>query len=315
MQPPRCLTSDMHRFFAILISLPLYLLSLLPLKVHYFFADIIAFLLRDVVKYRRDVIMTNLEGAFPDMPAQERERIARRYYQYLADQVCEMVWSMTRSGRHICRRGFYSIDPESERVLNEAYRTSPSVVVLLSHTGNWELASDVPFYMRQPSFGCDEMTVAYQTLHDPLSEQLFLVLRRVRLHKEESLVASHKILRFMLGHRNERRIYFFISDQYPYGGAEHTCKFLGLDTEWVGGAEAIARKLHLPVMYVYLDRVKRGKYVIKISQICSDASLVDKGGITATYASNLERDIMSRKENWLWSHRRWKNLWPYNKEK
>ncbi len=68
-------------------------------------------------------------------------------------------------------------------------------------------------------------------------------------------------------------------------------------------------------MYVYLDRVKRGKYVIKISQICSDASLVDKGGITATYASNLERDIMSRKENWLWSHRRWKNLWPYNKEK
>ncbi len=305
----------MHRFFAILISLPLYLLSLLPLRVHYLFADIIAFLLRDVLKYRRDVIMTNLEGAFAEMPERERRQIARRYYQYLADLICEMVWSMTRSGRHICRRGFYSIDAASERTMNEAYSSASSVVVLLSHTGNWELASDLPFYMRHCAFGCEDMTVAYQKLHDPLSEQLFLVLRRVRLHKDESLVPSHKILRFMLGHKNERRVYCFISDQYPYGGAEHTCKFLGLDTEWVGGAEAIARKLHLPVLYVYLDRPQRGKYVIKISQICSDASLPAKGVVTGTYASLLEQDIRNRKENWLWSHRRWKNLWSYNCER
>ena len=111
--------------------------------------------------------------------------------------------------------------------------------------------------------------------------------------------------------RGRRRMYFFISDQYPYGGVSKTTKFLGLDTEWAFGGESVARKLHLPVLYVYLDRVRRGEYVIKISQICSDASLCREGEITSAYSALLEKDILSRNENWLWSHRRWKNILNY----
>ena len=302
----------MYRVLAYLLVAPLYLLSLLPLRVHYLFADIICWLLREVAGYRREVIETNLKGAFPVLSDAERGKIARDYYRYLADLVVEMVWSLTRSGRHIKRRGFYRVEAESERVLNEAYRNSPSVVALLAHTGNWELASNVPHYMEHPDFGCDDITVPYQTLHSPLSEPLFVLLRRSRLPKKESLVPSHKILRFMLEHKSQKRVYFFLSDQYPIYGAPRENNFLGLKTEWTLGGEAIARKLHLPVLYVYLDREQRGKYVIKISQICSDASLLSEGQVTDTYASLLERDITFRKENWLWSHRRWKNLWPYN---
>ncbi|MBQ3660159.1 MAG: lysophospholipid acyltransferase family protein [Bacteroidales bacterium] len=301
----------MYRVLAWIIAAPLYLLSLLPLRVHYFFSDIIRFLLQRVLKYRRKVIDINLKAALPEADAAARAKIAADYYEYLADVICEMVWSMTRSGRHIARKGFYRVDPEGEKVMNEAYRTSPSVMVLLAHTGNWELASDVPYYMQDPAFSSDDMTVAYQTLHSKLSEQLFLILRRVRLPKEGGLVPSHKVLRYMLQNRGRRRMYFFISDQYPYGGVSKTTKFLGLDTEWAFGGESVARKLHLPVLYVYLDRVRRGEYVIKISQICSDASLCREGEITQAYSALLEKDILSRNENWLWSHRRWKNILNY----
>lgn len=301
----------MYRVLAWLIAAPLYLLSLLPLRVHYFFSDIIRFLLQRVLKYRRKVIDINLKAALPGLAEAERGRIAAGYYEYLADVICETVWSMTRSGRHIARKGFYRVDPEGEKTANEAYRTSASVLVLLAHTGNWELASDLPYYMKQPVFSCDEMTVAYQTLHSKLSEQLFLILRRVRLRKEGGLVPSHKVLRYMLQNRDRKRVYFFISDQYPYGGVSRTTTFLGLDTEWVYGGESVARKLHLPVLYVYLDRVRRGEYVIKFSQICSDASLCEEGEITRAYSAMLEKDILSRKENWLWSHRRWKNILNY----
>ena len=302
----------MYRVLAYLLVAPLYLLSLLPLRVHYLFADILYWLLGDVFKYRRDVIDTNLKGAFPDLPQGKRDAIRSSYYKYLSDVVCEMVWAMTRTGSHIRRKGFYKVDPESEKLINETFESAPSVVALLAHTGNWELASDLPHYMQKPTFGIEDMTAAYQTLHSPLSEQLFLLMRRKRLNAPDSLIASHKILRYMLEHRNKKRAYFFIADQYPYSGVAHANTFLGLPTEWHNGGEVIARKLHLPVLYIYLDRVKRGEYVIKISQICSDASQKGPGSVTDAYAALLERDILERKENWLWSHRRWKNLWPYN---
>ena len=302
----------MYKVLAYLLVAPLYVLSLFPLRVHYCFARGITWLLRDVFNYRREVIDTNLRGAFPDLDDAARAAVARDYYRNLGDIIVEIVWSMTRSGRHIRRRGFYRVDPEGEKVMNEAFHSSPSVVTLLSHTGNWELASDLTSYMQDPAFGPEDMTVAYQTLHSPLSEKLFLLLRRHRLRTADSLVPSHKILRYMLEHRDRRRMYFFIADQYPYGGAARTNTFLGLKTDWHGGGEAIARKLHLPVLYVCLDRVKRGEYVIKISQICSDASLEAPGAVTDAYASLLERDILACRDNWLWSHRRWKNLWPYN---
>ncbi|MBO4557620.1 MAG: hypothetical protein J5693_03310 [Bacteroidales bacterium] len=302
----------MYRVLAWLIVAPLYALSLLPLRVHYFFSDIIAWLLRDVFRYRRGVIETNLKGAFPQMPAAEREQTIRQYYKSISDVAVESVWALTRSGRYIRRRGFYNVEPAGARLMCETYASAPSVMVLLAHTGNWELASDVPYYMDNSTFGSDDMTVVYQTLHSPLSEQLFKLMRRARLSKEESLVPSHKILRFMLTNRGSKRIYFLLSDQYPYGGAAVTNKFLGLDTDWVDGGEAIARKLHLPVLYVYLDRIKRGEYVIKVSQICSDASATAKGEVMDAYAALLQKDIAARPYNWLWSHRRWKNLWPYN---
>ena len=302
----------MYRVLACLITAPLYLFSLLPLRVHYLFADIITWLLRDVFKYRRGVIDTNLAGAFPGKTQEERDSIRRDYYQYLGDVVVEIVWAMTRSGEHIRRKGFYTVDPESEHLLNDAWNNSPSVVTLLSHTGNWEIASDLTAYMQRHDFGPEDMTVTYQTLHSPLSEQLFRVLRRKRLRGQENLIPSHRILRYMLQNRSSKRMYFFIADQYPYEGSPRTDTFLGLETEWHSGAEAIARKLHLAVLYVYLDRVKRGGYVMKISQICSDAALPAEGEVTDAYAALLEKDILSRTYNWLWSHRRWKNLWPYN---
>ena len=75
----------MYRVLAWIIVFPLYVFSLLPLRVHYCFAGIISWLLRDVFKYRRGVIDTNLKGAFSDMDSASRNRIARDYYRYLAD--------------------------------------------------------------------------------------------------------------------------------------------------------------------------------------------------------------------------------------
>ncbi|MBP9986461.1 MAG: hypothetical protein KBT44_00865 [Bacteroidales bacterium] len=295
-----------YKILARLLLAPIWMLSLLPLKVHYLISDGLAWLLKDVVKYRVKVVDQNIGSAFPAMPEADRKSLAKLYYSHLADIICEIVWAQTRSTKRICRKGVFRIG--NEDLLNRLFIEHQSVVVLASHTGNWELSAGGFDYCQNPAFDYSNFTDAYQPLHSRLSEELFHLLRHQFLKYPGNLVSSSEMLRFVLEHRAEKRVYFFIADQYPYKGAGCITEFLGLETEWANGAEAIARKLHLPVAYMYIDNPKRGEYVINFSQICEDASTTEKGEITAAYSKMLEADIYKKKENWLWSHKRWKNL-------
>ena len=61
------------------------LLSQLPLKVHYFFGDILSFLAMNVIKYRYDVVMVNLSRSFPDKKYKELKKIASDFYRHFGE--------------------------------------------------------------------------------------------------------------------------------------------------------------------------------------------------------------------------------------
>ena len=292
-----------------LLLLPIVLLSLLPLCVHQVLARLVARLLGKTLKYRRDVIRTNLAGAFPDLPEAELESISRDYYQNVADIICETVWSLTRSYAHIRRKGVCSVENGEE--LERLFEKYGSVVVLLGHTGNWELLPGLPVYSAEATYGYDNVVSAYHPMSSPFSEELFLRLRSFHRFRRKNLVPSGSFLRYALENRDESKVYFFIADQCPEGKAGLETEFLGLKTGWVTGAEAIARKTGIPVAYIGINRAARSRYVISCETICEDSRATQPSEITGAYASKLERDIRADRPNWLWSHRRWKNLWNY----
>ena len=292
-----------------LLLLPIVLLSLLPLCVHQVLARLVARLLGTTLKYRRDVIRTNLTGAFPDLSEAEVESLSRDCYRNIADIICETVWSLTRSYAHIRRKGVCSVENGEE--LERLFGKYGSVVVLLGHTGNWELLPGLPVYSAEATYGYDNVVSAYHPMSSPLSEELFLRLRSFHRFRRKNLVPSGSFLRYALENRDERKVYFFIADQCPEGKAGLETEFLGLKTGWVTGAEAIARKTGIPVAYIGINRAARSRYVIRCETICEDSRATQPGEITGAYASKLERDIRADRANWLWSHRRWKNLWNY----
>ncbi|MCF0173363.1 MAG: lysophospholipid acyltransferase family protein, partial [Bacteroidales bacterium] len=212
-----------------------------------------------------------------------------------------------RSFEQIRRSGMFRIDDQSCEVFNNALLEGRSVVLLLGHCGNWELLTGMAVYMPHSEVDYSQVTCAYKQLHSPLSQELMLLMRRRHMNLEGNLVPSHKFVRYALGHKDENRAYFLISDQYT---STPTCTttFLGLETGWAGGGEMIARRLHSPVLYIYVDREQRCGYVIKILQICNDASAVEPSEAVRTYSALLESDILARPACWLWSHKRWKNL-------
>ena len=100
------------------------LVSALPLGFHYACASFISWVLRDLLRYRRDVVMTNLARSFPDKNYGDLKQIARRFYRHFGTIIAETVWfgSCTKEERFRKQRLFELANPE---VLAEAFRNSP----------------------------------------------------------------------------------------------------------------------------------------------------------------------------------------------
>jgi KDO2-lipid IV(A) lauroyltransferase len=98
-----------------------------------------------------------------------------------------------------------------------------------------------------------------------------------------------------------------MSDQSPSSRKKaQWVQFLGRETACLHGSDFYARKLDCPVLYMDIQRVKRGFYEITFSALETHAAQTPEGAITQAYMAKLESVIRAKPEDWLWSHRRWK---------
>ena len=70
--------------------------------------------------------------------------------------------------------------------------------------------------------------------------------------------------------------------------------------------DRIARKLDVPVIYVDVERPKRGYYTAEFEILTKHAKETPENWITEQYARRMEKNILRAPEYWLWTHKRWK---------
>ena len=100
----------------------------------------------------------------------------------------------------------------------------------------------------------------------------------------------------------------FISDQSPSKANIHLwVDFLNQDTPCIIGAEKIAQKIDAALVFCDIVKVKRGYYEIHIKPMTEDPKSCEEFAITKQYMKMLENCITRQPEEWLWSHKRWKN--------
>ena len=282
----------------------------LPLGFHYFWGRFLSWMMK-VARYRKDVVLINLSRSFPELKYKEIRKIARQFYRNLGMIAAETLWlgGRVRRKEKVFKKGIVQVENGSE--IYDAIGKS-SVMILNSHAGNWEL---IGAYMQKL---CDEsadkisekdVAVVYRRLHSKFSEEFFRRNRCALQAKDfEGYVESRVVMRYMVRHRKENKIYVFPNDQYPYGTAiaRSTVDFLNQKTEvMVGGAE-VAERMGMSVFYMNADRTTKGRYTVRFSKICDNAAELGTEAIIKEYYRRLEEDIRKNPSNYLWSHKRWK---------
>ncbi len=289
------------------------LLALQPLKVHYFWGRFVAWLASGPMHYRRDVVMVNLARSFPQKKYSELKDIAKGFYQHFGRLFAETFWF---AGAHDTKRlrNSHICETVNAELLDRLYETRPGVVVLNSHLGNWELTGGIMNYIpvtEKVHFGEKSVTVVYKELKSSFWDKVLGANRCAAISPENygtTYVESKNIMRFVVKHRAEKRLYVFPTDQCPYVyAAAHTVdNFMHQPTRTMTGGASIACKLKFAVVYMAFREKEDFGYNMTFKEICEDASQFTPEEIMNRFYRLLEEDINDQPTNYLWTHKRWK---------
>lgn len=261
------------------------------------FQPTIALLFR-LIGYRRRVIESNLQQAFPEKSEEEIRTIRNHFYSTLAeiaiDTVCLAGVDNKSRGKHIV---WENREEHLKAVEGRDW------VALASHFGCWEYF---------PMYAWEFDNARFMSVYHPLRSDVFeAYYRRIRQYAPNiDQVPMALTPRHYMANRDKgyNICLGLISDQSPVLSANtEWIEFLGRPTAFVDGGARIAQKFMLPAYFGRIRRIKPGQYGVTLELIYDGQEQVATMEIVRRYAERLEQMIRETPELWLWSHKRWKH--------
>jgi Kdo2-lipid IVA lauroyltransferase/acyltransferase len=271
-----------------------FLFGLMPFRMMYALSDFTAFMLHKVVKYRHNVIYDNLRNSFPERSVAEITQLAEGAYQNLADITLEGIKCFTMSEETIRKRYVFT----NPSVLNDSNRAGGNSIVMAAHYGNWEWGTvGFPLYVKRCVVG----------FYKPLSNKYIDAYGRdSRGNTGLELVSIGKTAWAFEEFRDRPSCYILVSDQNPATNNTHWVKFLNQDTACLYGGDKYARMYDYPVYFTVIERIKRGYYTVTLEELVMNPVETPPEKITQIFMNRLEKQIITKPQDWLWSHKRWK---------
>ncbi len=279
----------------------LYLFSLSPFWMLYLISDGISFLLYYVIRYRKDVVIHNLNIAFPEKSQEEIMTIAKEFYKNFVDNFIEFIKLISISKKELNKRftGDY-------KVINDLYASGKNIQIHLGHFFNWEFANQA--YAANLVY---PLVVVYMPVSNKILNRIFY---KARSRFGSKLIAATQFRKEFSPYTSQRFALVLVSDQNP-GGPDNAywTDFFGKKTPFVKGPEKGARLNKAAVIMCNIYKVKRGYYKSEATLLTMDPRSLADGEITKQLIAFIEDSIRKHPSNYLWSHRRWK--WEYIPEK
>ena len=281
----------------ILVYPLLWLISILPFRLLYAFSDFLYFWVYRVFGYRKKVVRDNLKLVFPNKPETEITDITKKFYSHLCDMIVEAIKSLTISEKEM-KKHFKFTNVE---LLNDIENSNRSTILMCAHYGSWEWIFILQKYVQSTGYA------VYKRLANPYFDRL---VKRIRARYNSYLITTKETIPTLLNAQGKGNLTIsgFVSDQTakPHT-ALHWGEFMGYKVPMHTGAEMLAKKLDLAVVFFRVKRLKRGYYETTFEVITLNPRDYKDYEITDKFFRLVEKQIWEAPEYYLWTHKRWKH--------
>lgn len=287
----------MQRLIYILVYPLLWAISILPFRLLYFLSDCNYFLLYYIIGYRKKTVRSNLALVFPDTPLKERREIEKKFFKHLCDITLESIKSMTISEEELKKRYVFTNVEEIHKV--EAQ--NKSIILMCAHYASWEWVFILERYINHKGYA------VYKRLANKYFDAL---VKRIRAKYNTQLVTTKETVEMLMKAKKEGQLTIngFLSDQSPkYQKAFYWQNFMGIHVPVHTGAEMIAKKLDMAVVFFAVKKIKRGYYETSFQTLTTSPKDYKDYEITDLFLTLVEKQIKEEPAYYLWSHKRWKH--------
>jgi len=272
-------------------------ISILPFRLMYILSDGIYVIVYYLVGYRKSTVRHNLEMAFPEKTAKERLRIEKDSYHHLCDMFLEMNKTMTISDKEINKRFRFS----NLEVYTDLEKKGKSIALMCAHYASYEWVISMNNHIRFKGFAI------YKRLANKHFDKL---VRDIRSRFKANLITTKETIPTI--QENEKNnilgVYGFASDQSPKASkAYHWTTFMNIKTPVHTGAEMLAKRFDMNVIFLRVKKVKRGYYEASFEILSENSKAVPDYEITDHFLKLVEAQIHEFPAYYLWTHKRWKH--------
>ena len=216
----------------------------------------------------------------------------------MCDMLLEMIKTMNISDKEINRR-FVITNIE---LIKEYEKKGKSVVIMCAHYASWEWLINIAKKINFSSIGI------YKKINNKYFDKL---IRDIRSRLKAELVETKKTVDLM--EYNEangiKAFYGFASDQSPQLlKAKYWDNFMGMEVPVYTGAEMLAKKLDMNMIFIRVKKVKRGFYAATIIPLVDNPRDYPDYEITSMFLREVEKQILEAPEFYFWTHKRWKHV-------
>ena len=275
----------------------LWLISKLPFRLLYWFSDTIYVIIYYIIGYRKSTVRENLALALPHLSDKERRSIEKKSYRHMCDMFLEMIKTMSITPDEINDR-FRCTNMNTYLDLE---KKGKSVALMCAHYASYEWVISMNSKIAFKGFAI------YKRISNEYFDKL---VRDIRSKFKATLISTKQTIPTIRENNrtNQLSIYGFASDQSPkISSVFHWNTFMGIEVPVHTGAEMLAKKYDMNVVFLKVKKVKRGYYEARFERIFEDVKTIPNYEITDQFLKMVEGQILEAPEFYLWTHKRWKH--------
>lgn len=270
---------------------------LLGLNLSRKFSTVIAYFFFYFIPIRKQVVIRNLQNAFPEKKMSDIKKLAFNTYKSFALSLVEIMYLPYIEQQNLID----AVECANPELIVEKYNEGKGIILLSSHFGNWEfIAISVAMQIGIP------FSVIVKPLRNPY---VFEWMNKARTKFGNEIVPLGISIRKTYQTLKEKKIVAMVADQRgPREGVRVI--FFGRKVPVYTGPASLALKTGAPIICGIPVRQQNYKYHIVLVEIpLNDLPENDEEKIveiSQRYTSYIEKIIRENPEQWLWMHNMWK---------
>jgi KDO2-lipid IV(A) lauroyltransferase len=239
-------------------------------------------------KLRRQAL-SNLRLSYGSRLTREQaQRIARGAFDVLGRNIISVVTLQSRP--------YQGLSVENAGVLQDAYERGKGVVLVSAHMGCFSRLAALPQFLHMKG-----ASIMKKQKNSVLLDWARGVLQR---RFDLRVILKPDAARDVGPYLREGRLVGFFADQHPRKGGFDGF-FFDQPVKIAPGPAICARRYKAPMVLLTLESTPDGKHHAHLDAIDSTGTLEQ---VSRRWMSKLEDRIRRHPEQWMWMHRRWRDL-------